>query len=157
MSALFLVCNRGKAVGSCLDLHQAEGAAIALRLASESDVVIENFRPGVMDKASVSTGPLNPDVVYAPLASPGPVPGPRRATPPVIQAYGGRGPATRADPETGVPVFLRQTAADKVTALDACQAITAALARANGARRAAPRVSMAGDGWCCLPLGRLRR
>ena len=49
MSALFLVCNRGKR-SIVLDLHQAEGAAIALRLAAESDVVIENFRPGVMDK-----------------------------------------------------------------------------------------------------------
>jgi crotonobetainyl-CoA:carnitine CoA-transferase CaiB-like acyl-CoA transferase len=44
----------------------------------------------------------------------------------VIQAYGGFA-ASQADPGDGVPVFLRQTAADKVTALFACQAITAAL------------------------------
>ena len=50
----------------------------------------------------------------------------------MIQAYGGFA-ANQADPDDGVPVFLRQTAADKVTALYASQAITAALfARAQG-------------------------
>ena len=50
----------------------------------------------------------------------------------VIQAYGGFA-ANQADPDDGMPVFLRQTAADKVTALYAAQAITAALfARERG-------------------------
>jgi crotonobetainyl-CoA:carnitine CoA-transferase CaiB-like acyl-CoA transferase len=50
----------------------------------------------------------------------------------VIQAYGGFG-ANQADPADGNPVFLRQTAADKVTAFTAAQAITAALlARERG-------------------------
>jgi crotonobetainyl-CoA:carnitine CoA-transferase CaiB-like acyl-CoA transferase len=50
----------------------------------------------------------------------------------VIQAYGGFG-ANQADPADGIPVFLRQTAADKVTAFTAAQAITAALlARERG-------------------------
>ncbi len=50
----------------------------------------------------------------------------------VIQAYGGFG-ANQADPADGEPVFLRQTAADKVTAFTAAQAITAALlARERG-------------------------
>ncbi len=49
-----------------------------------------------------------------------------------MQAYGGFA-ASQADPEDGVPVFLRQTAADKVTALYGVQAITAALfARERG-------------------------
>ena len=137
MSALFLVCNRGKR-SIVLDLHQPEGAAIALRLAAESDVVIENFRPGVMDKLGLGyehVRALNPDVVYASLTgfgSEGPYRD-RSAYDTVIQAYGGFA-TNQADPENGVPVFLRQTAADKVTALYACQAITAALlARANGA------------------------
>jgi crotonobetainyl-CoA:carnitine CoA-transferase CaiB-like acyl-CoA transferase len=51
----------------------------------------------------------------------------------VIQAYGGFG-ANQGDPATGEPQFLRQTAADKITALYAAQAITAALlARERGA------------------------
>ena len=50
----------------------------------------------------------------------------------VIQAYAGLA-SNQADPADGVPVFLRQTAADKVTSLYASQAITAALfARARG-------------------------
>ena len=50
----------------------------------------------------------------------------------VGQAYAGMA-ANQADPADGVPVFLRQTAADKVTALYAAQAVTAALfARAMG-------------------------
>ena len=147
MSALFLVCNRGKR-SIVLDLHQAEGAAIALRLAAESDVVIENFRPGVMDKLGLGyehVRALNPDVVYASLTgfgSEGPYRD-RSAYDTVIQAYGGFA-TNQADPETGVPVFLRQTAADKVTALYACQAITAALlARANGADGQHLELSMA--------------
>ena len=43
-----------------------------------------------------------------------------------MQAYGGFA-ANQADPNDHVPVFLRQTAADKVTALYAAQAISAAL------------------------------
>jgi crotonobetainyl-CoA:carnitine CoA-transferase CaiB-like acyl-CoA transferase len=137
MSAFFVVCNRGKR-SIVLDLHQPEGAAIALRLAAESDVVIENFRPGVMDKLGLGyehVRALNPDVVYASLTgfgSEGPYRD-RSAYDTAIQAYGGFA-TNQADPENGLPVFLRQTAADKVTALYACQAVTAALlARANGA------------------------
>ena len=49
-----------------------------------------------------------------------------------MQAYAGLA-TNQADPDDGVPTFLRQTAADKVTALYASQAITAALfARAQG-------------------------
>ena len=147
MSAFFVVCNRGKR-SIVLDLHQAEGAAIALRLAAESDVVIENFRPGVMDKLGLGyehVRALNPDVVYASLTgfgSEGPYRD-RSAYDTVIQAYGGFA-TNQADPENGVPVFLRQTAADKVTALYACQAITAALlARANGADGQHLELSMA--------------
>ncbi len=137
MSAFFLVCNRGKR-SIVLDLHQPEGAAIALRLAAESDVVIENFRPGVMDTLGLGyeqVHEVNPDVVYASLTGFGSE-GPyrhRSAYDTAIQAYGGFA-TNQANPEDGLPVFLRQTAADKVTALYGCQAITAALlARANGA------------------------
>ena len=49
MSSLYLVCNRGKR-GIAVDLHDEDGVDIVRRLAAESDVFIENFRPGVMDK-----------------------------------------------------------------------------------------------------------
>jgi crotonobetainyl-CoA:carnitine CoA-transferase CaiB-like acyl-CoA transferase len=136
MSSLYLVCNRGKR-SIAVDLQQADGVAIVLALAAQSDVVIQNYRPGVMDRLGLgyeSVRAVNPDVVYASLTGFGQE-GPyrdRSAYDTVIQAYAGLA-ANQADPEDGIPVFLRQTAADKVTALYATQAITAALyARAQG-------------------------
>ena len=137
MSALYFTCNRGKR-SIALDLHQPEGVEIALRLAAESDVIVENYRPGVMEKLGLGYDAVrarNPDIVYASLTgfgSEGPYRD-RSAYDTVIQAYGGFA-INQADPtDGGMPVFLRQTAADKVTALYASQAITAALfARANG-------------------------
>jgi crotonobetainyl-CoA:carnitine CoA-transferase CaiB-like acyl-CoA transferase len=107
------------------------------RLAAKADVVVENFRPGVMDRLGLGYEDVrasNPDVVYASLTGFGAV-GPyrdRSAYDTVMQAYAGFA-ANQADPEDEVPTFLRQTAADKVTALFAAQAITAALfARERG-------------------------
>ncbi len=136
MSSLYLVCNRGKR-SIAVDLHTPEGLEIVTKLAAESDVVLQNFRPGVLDKLGLgyeAVRALNPDIVYASLSgfgSNGPYRD-RSAYDTVIQAYAGFA-SNQADPEDGVPVFLRQTAADKVTALFAAQAITAALfARAQG-------------------------
>jgi crotonobetainyl-CoA:carnitine CoA-transferase CaiB-like acyl-CoA transferase len=137
MSAFFLVCNRGKR-SIALDLQRPEGVEIAMQLAAEADVVIENFRPGVMERLGLGYDHVraaNPDVVYASLTgfgSEGPYRD-RSAYDTAIQAYGGFA-TNQANPDDGLPVFLRQPAADKVTALYACQAITAALyARARGA------------------------
>ncbi len=136
MSSLYLVCNRGKR-SVVLNLEEAEGREIARTLCAEADVVVQNFRPGVMDKLGLGYDDIkavNPDVVYASLSgfgSSGPYRD-RSAYDTVIQAYAGFA-ANQADPEDGVPVFLRQTAADKVTSLFATQAISAALfARARG-------------------------
>src|SRR3954471_569531 len=49
MSSLYLVCNRGKR-GIVVDFHQPDGVDIVRTLAAQSDVFVENFRPGVMDK-----------------------------------------------------------------------------------------------------------
>jgi crotonobetainyl-CoA:carnitine CoA-transferase CaiB-like acyl-CoA transferase len=147
MGAFFLVCNRGKR-SIALDLHQPRAVEIALALARHVDLVVENFRPGVMDRLGLGyehIRAINPDVVYASLTGFGAV-GPykdRSAYDTVMQAYGGFA-TNQADPETGTPVFLRQTAADKVTALFASQAMTAALlARANGAGGQHVELSMA--------------
>ena len=136
MSSLYLVCNRGKR-SIAVDLQTDDGAEIVRRLAAEADVVIENYRPGVMDRLGLGYAHVkafNPDVVYVSLTGFGPT-GPyrdRSAYDTVIQAYAGLA-ASQADRDDGVPVFLRQTAADKVTALYASQAIAAALfARAQG-------------------------
>ncbi|OBF07649.1 CaiB/BaiF CoA-transferase family protein [Mycobacterium sp. 852002-10029_SCH5224772] len=130
MSALYLMCNRGKR-SITVDLRHAEGANIVRQLAAHADVVVQNFRPGVVDRLGIGYDDIravNPEVVYASLSgfgSQGPYRD-RSAYDTVIQAYAGLA-ANQADPADGVPLFLRQTAADKVTALYACQAITAAL------------------------------
>lgn len=147
MSSLFLVCNRGKRSLS-VDLQAPEGLGIVRRLAADADVVIENFRPGVMDRLGLGYDAVkaaNPDVIYASLSGFGDE-GPyrdRSAYDTVIQAYAGFA-INQADIDDGVPVFLRQTAADKVTALYASQAIAAALfARASGRGGQHVKLSMA--------------
>jgi crotonobetainyl-CoA:carnitine CoA-transferase CaiB-like acyl-CoA transferase len=136
MSALYLMCNRGKRC-IAVDIQTDEGLAIVRELAKGCDVFLQNFRPGVIDRLGLgyeAVRELNPDVVYASLSGFGSV-GPyreRSAYDTVIQAYAGLA-TNQADPADGIPVFLRQTAADKITALYASQAITAALlARAMG-------------------------
>ncbi len=160
MSAFFLVCNRGKR-SIALDLQRPEGVEIALKLATDVDLVVENFRPGVMDKLGLGdhhVRALNPDVVYASLTgfgSEGPYKD-RSAYDTAIQAYGGFA-TNQADPEDGLPVFLRQPAADKVTALYASQAMTAALL-AQRERRGwtAPRLVDDGRGGV-VPVDGFRR
>ena len=49
MSSLYLVCNRGKR-SIAVDIQQPEGAEIVRQLADRADVVIQNFRPGVLDR-----------------------------------------------------------------------------------------------------------
>jgi len=136
MSAFYLACNRGKRC-IALDLSTAEGQEIAMQLAADADVILQNFRPGVIDRLGLgydAIRKINPDVVYASISGYGPV-GPyrdRSAYDTSIQAYAGFA-ATQAEPGGGPPTFLRQNAADKVSSLYAAQAITAALfARASG-------------------------
>ncbi len=129
-------CNRGKR-SIAVDIHTADGVDVVRRLAAEADVLVQNYRPGVVDRVGLGYDDLrtvNPDLIYVSLTGFGPV-GPyagKSAYDTVIQAYAGLA-NVQAGPD-GRPVFLRQTAADKVTALTASQAITAALfARERGA------------------------
>jgi len=135
MSAFYLACNRGKRC-IAVDLSTDEGRAIVLQMAAEADVVVQNFRPGVIDRLGLgyeSVNALNPDVVYCSISGYGPD-GPyrdRSAYDTSIQAYAGFA-ANQAEPG-GPPTFLHQNGADKVSALYASQAIAAALyARAMG-------------------------
>jgi crotonobetainyl-CoA:carnitine CoA-transferase CaiB-like acyl-CoA transferase len=135
MSAFYLACNRGKRC-IAVDLGTDEGRDIVLQMAADADVIIQNFRPGVIDRLGLGYDAVrerNPDVVYASISGYGPV-GPyrdRSAYDTSIQAYAGFA-HTQAEPD-GPPTFIKQNAADKVSSLYACQAITAALfARASG-------------------------
>ncbi|MDQ3586881.1 MAG: CoA transferase [Actinomycetota bacterium] len=65
-SALFLALNRGKR-SACLNLKQESGREVLKRLVREHDVLLESFRPGVLDRLGVGYEALreeNPGLVY---------------------------------------------------------------------------------------------
>jgi crotonobetainyl-CoA:carnitine CoA-transferase CaiB-like acyl-CoA transferase len=132
ISALYQVCNRGKRC-IAVNLDDDSGREIVRELAARSDVVVQNWRPGVAEKLGVGYDDVRrDDLVYVSISGFGSV-GPyahKGAYDTVIQAYGGIGWSQGG---TGEPQFVRQVLADKVTALSASQAITAALlARERG-------------------------
>jgi len=136
VSALFQMCNRSKR-SIALDLSVADGVAVLVELARTADVVIENFRPGVVDRLGVGYEALRqvrPELVYVSISGFG-ASGPyaaKSAYDTVIQAYAGLA-VNQADLDTGEPQFINQVVADKVTALHAAQAVAAALfARERG-------------------------
>ena len=62
----FPMYNRGKK-SVCLDLKHPEGVALARRLVASSDVLVENFRPGVLDRLGLDYESLcvaNPRLIY---------------------------------------------------------------------------------------------
>lgn len=129
ISALFANCNRGKQSLS-LDLKSAEARAVVEQLAAEADVLLCNYRPGVMDKlgfGSQHLRSLNPRLIYCAISGFG-TEGPDRGTPaydPVIQAQSGFA-AVQGAGKAG-PEFVRNLTCDKITAYTAFQAVTAAL------------------------------
>ncbi|WP_185965151.1 CaiB/BaiF CoA transferase family protein [Glacieibacterium frigidum] len=129
LSAMFIAVNRGKQ-GIALDLKQPAACAVLRDLIARADVLIENFRPGVIDRLGFgweACRALNPRLVFASITGFGPD-GPYsniRVYDPVVQAVSGLA-ATQVDGE-GRPGLIRSLIADKVTALTAAQAITAAL------------------------------
>lgn len=147
LSSMFIAVNRGKQ-GLCLDLKSADGVAVLERLIATADVLIENFRPGVMERLGLGWAhirSLNPRIIYCSITGFGPD-GPYqnvRVYDPVIQAVSGIA-ASQVDKE-GTPGLVRHLVADKVTALTAAQAITAALLRREraGPDAAGERVEVA--------------
>ncbi len=129
LSAMFIAVNRGKR-GLAIDLKTASGRSILERLVRRADVLIENFRPGTMERLGFGEAhcrALNPRLIFASITGFGPD-GPYRnirVYDPVVQAVSGIA-ATQVDGD-GKPSLVRTLVADKVTALLAAQAITAAL------------------------------
>ncbi len=92
-SCYFFSINRGKK-SACLDLKAERGKKLFLRLVDLSDVVMENFTPGTMDKLGLGYDVLqkrNPRLIYASTSGFGQT-GPDRLRPAldiVVQGMGG--------------------------------------------------------------------
>ncbi|NOT53847.1 MAG: CoA transferase [Deltaproteobacteria bacterium] len=129
MSPTFTVVNRNKR-SVVLNLKEAQGLAILKQLVATADLFVQNFRPGVVEQMGIGEADLRqikPNLVYVSISGFGES-GPyvhKRVYDPVIQALSGLA-SIQAD-ASGRPHMMRLIVPDKVTALTAAQAMTAAL------------------------------
>ena len=128
-SAYFLCVNRNKK-SVTIDLKSAEGVDLLRRLAKSADVLIENFRPGTMERLGLGEEELrlgNPRLVYASLSGFG-ADGPMSDWPGydlIVQAWGGLMSIT-GTPD-GEPTKVGVAIIDLVAGLMLGKAIVAAL------------------------------
>ncbi|MFZ4480282.1 MAG: CaiB/BaiF CoA transferase family protein [Rhodoferax sp.] len=130
ISALFSSINRGKR-SIVLDLKHPDGSQVLRELVAGADVLVENFRPGALARLGFSyeaVSASNPGLIYLSISGfghTGPYAG-YRVYDPVIQAVSG---FSDAHPQsgTGEPQLLQTLMCDKITALTAAQALSAAL------------------------------
>ncbi|WP_157157382.1 CaiB/BaiF CoA-transferase family protein [Diaminobutyricimonas sp. LJ205] len=130
-SGYFLGMNRGKR-SVTLDLRVPQGRDIALQMCREADVVVENFRPGMMDKWGLSyedVKAVQPNIIYCSVSAFAEARGfeGRSGNDIVAQAYSGlmamTGRAEEAPSKAGAPVI------DVATACMATISILAGLVR----------------------------
>ena len=130
MSASFLNNNRNKR-SICVDLKSAEGVEVIRRIAKTADAVVQNFRPGVVDRLGVGYEDLRqvkPDIVYLSISGFGEN-GPFAQKPvydPIVQALSGLA-SVQGGSDQQRPRLIRTIVPDKLTAVTASQALTAAL------------------------------
>ena len=126
----FAVINRNKR-SVALNLRDPRGLELIKRLVARADLFVQNHRPGVAERIGIGEAALRAvksDLVYVSISGFGES-GPyahQRVYDPMIQAISGLA-AIQADVETGRPHMIRLIIPDKVTALTAAQAMTAAL------------------------------
>jgi crotonobetainyl-CoA:carnitine CoA-transferase CaiB-like acyl-CoA transferase len=129
-SASFLNNNRNKR-SVALDLKGAGAKQALLRLVATADVFVQNFRPGVADRMGLGEAAIRavrPDIVYVSISGFGER-GPYAQKPvydPLIQAVSGLA-TIQAGSDNERPRLVRTIIPDKLTAVTASQAITAAL------------------------------
>ena len=127
IGAMFTVLNRNKKC-ICLDFKNPEDFEVLTKLIQETDVLVENYRPGIVKKLGIdydSAVKINPEIIYCSISGYGQS-GPykeRKVYDPLIQATAG----TAAAQSSSNPEFFRTIVFDKVTALTAAQTITSAL------------------------------
>ena len=130
VTAAFFSCNRGKR-SIAVDLKSEEGKKILFDLVRDADVLIQNFRPGAIERMGFGESvlrELNKKLIYVSINGFGEE-GPyahKRVYDPVIQALS-CATDIQADRTTGRPQMFRIIIADKVPAITAAQAISTAL------------------------------
>ena len=130
LSATFVSSNRNKR-SIVLDLKHARGREVLMELVRGADVFVQNFRPGTAERIGLGEDTLRterPDLIYVSISGFGEE-GPyarKRVYDPLIQALSGLADVQR-DRETNRPRMVRTIVPDKLTAVTAAQAITAAL------------------------------
>ena len=138
LSTYFIQQNAGEKNIS-LDMSKPEAVAIVKQLVMHADILIENFRPGVMKKLGLdyaSLSALNPKLIYASITGYGQT-GPwvhRRAYAPVVGAESGltnhqgmaRGGQFANDPFSHADVY---------TAMETCAAVLAAVIQRHSTGR----------------------
>jgi len=145
-SASFLNLNRSKR-SVVVDLKRPEGVEVVRRIAAGADAFVQNFRPGVADRLGVGEQAIRavaPSIVYVSISGFGER-GPWSQKPvydPIIQAVSGL-TTVQAGADRERPRLVRTVLPDKVSALTAAQAITAALfARLRSGQGQHVRLSM---------------
>jgi crotonobetainyl-CoA:carnitine CoA-transferase CaiB-like acyl-CoA transferase len=120
MTATFASMNRNKR-GICLDLRLPQAREVALSLCRQADVIVEAFRPGVMDRMGMGYAALaetNPKVVYCSINGFG-LTGPNKDLPAsdsVLQPYGGL--MSIVGEEDGEPLRVANIVSDMLAAVN---------------------------------------
>ena len=145
-SASFLNNNRNKR-SLALDLKDPAAREALLRLIATADVFVQNFRPGVAERMGFGENALRaiaPNLIYVSISGFGET-GPFAGKPvydPLVQAMSGLA-TIQAGSDTERPRLVRTIVPDKLTAVTAAQAITAALlARERTGQGQHVRISM---------------
>ena len=126
----FAMMNRNKR-SVVIDLSTEDGVELVKRLVREADVVVENYRPGVMERLGLDYDTLkriNEKLIFLSINGVGAT-GPyskRRVYDAIIQSVSGMA-TLQADPRKERPVMVNSLICDKLTSLIASQAVVSAL------------------------------
>ncbi|MBN8981742.1 MAG: CoA transferase [Rhizobiales bacterium] len=129
-SALFVSCNRGKRSLS-IDIKSDVGREVLAKLAAQADVLVQNFRPGTMERLGLGHKELRekyPRLIYVSISGVGDS-GPymkKRVYDPIVQALSGFADI-QAQPVTNRPQMIRTIVCDKTTSVFTAQAVSSAL------------------------------
>jgi formyl-CoA transferase len=127
-AATFCSLNRNKK-SVTLDLRTAEGTGVALKLLENADALIQNFRPGVMEKYGLgyeAVKRINPKIVYCSISGFGPK-GPYRNMPGYDTIGQARSGILSLVTDAGKPQGMGISFSDHLTGMYACYGVLAAL------------------------------